>query len=377
MKFKRLCFIAFALIVLTSLVGCKKEKNYDDLTKVIYMLDGGEFQNCTAPIVQYYDLGKASKILIHDPIDLTKEEVTKDEYVFDGWYKTKVVNGDNVTYSDKWDFENHSITSDGLTLYAKWKKKVTYTYNVCYYDNNNVVSLGKYNVSEGEKFYDSSNYASKRIGYTILEYVDENNNPWDDNFTHPGGEEDLEVKVFVKYIEGNFAVVRTAKELKANKTKNIYLMNDIDFEGEEFSFDNYGKIFEGNNHTISNFTVAYNASRGALIQDFEDENEKSLCISVFGNIKNAVIKNVNFDNVHFVIETSLSTTYKIYVAGISVSMTNTTISNVNFKGDYTVKRLPSGFDPLENLVIVSNDVYYLKDAMSKVLDSTGEISNLE
>ena len=370
MKLRKIIFVAFALFMITCLAGCKNRINYEGKTKVIYMLEGGKFQNCTEPIIQYYDVEAGSSMCIFDPCDLSKDEVVREEYIFDGWYETKTEQNGETVYSNKWNFDTNKISSEGITLYAKWNKKCTYTYNVCYYDeNNNVVSLGKYTVEEGERFFVSSKYAN-RIGYTIIEYVDEQNNPWDENYKHPGGDEDLEVKVFVKYIEGNFAVVRTAKELKANKTKNIYLMNDIDFEGESFSFDNYGKIFEGNGHTISNFTVSYSAGRASLIQDFEDENQKSLCISVFGNTKGAVIRNVNFENVSFNIETTLSTTYRIYVAGIGVSLTDTTIENVSFKGNYKVVKLPSGFDD-ENLIIIEDNLYFIKDSSSKVENSTG------
>ncbi len=377
MKLKKFVFIVFALLMLTSLSGCKKKVEYEGKTKVIYMLEGGEFKNCNAPIIQYYDVEKEKNLLIFDPIELTNETPIKDDFVFDGWYQSKKEVDGEVVYNNKWDFDANKITSDGVTLYAKWKKNCAYTYNVCYRDENNKdVSLGIYNVSEGEKFYDSSNY-STRIGYTALGYFDENNNPWDENFSHPGGDEDLEVKIYVKYIKGSYAIVRTARELKANKNKNIYLMNDIDFGGDSFSFSDYGHIFEGNGHTISNFKVSYEAGRSALIQDFEDENQSSLCISVFGNIKNATIQYVKFENVHFEIETILSLTSRIYVAGISVSVTNSTIKNVNFSGDYVIIKLPSEFNKEENLVIVSDDIYYLKDKSTTIVDSNGVITEQE
>lgn len=39
------------------------------------------------------------------------------------------------------------------------------------------------------------------------------------NFTHPGGETDLTIQVFVEYIEGEFAIVKNANDLRINKQK--------------------------------------------------------------------------------------------------------------------------------------------------------------
>lgn len=368
MRIKRIVVIMFALVILISFSGCKKNKdNYEGQTKVTYNLEGGEFQNCTAPIIQYYKLEKNKQQLIYDPCELGKQQMpTHGDYVFDGWYKTKIVNGDKTTYSNKWDFKRDHITTEGLTLYAKWKTRVNYTYNVCYLDDNNQkVILGSYNVSEGEKFLDSSNY-SMRLGYTTIKCTDENGNLWDENFGHPGGDEDLAVDVYFQYIKGRYALVKTAQDLKSNKSQNIYLLNDIDMGGVEFSFNGYNKIFEGNGHTISNFKINYDPNRTGLVADFEDENRSSLCISIFGNTENASISNVNFENVTTVINTTYSLTYRVYFAGISINVTNSNIKNVKFNGKVEIKALPSNFDIDDDLIIVDDNIYYLKDDKSTI-----------
>ena len=59
------------------------------------------------------------------------------------------------------------------------------------------------------------------------------------------------MQVFLHYIEGEYALVGTARELLANKNKNIYLTADIDFEGESFSgFGNYKGDIRGNGFSI-------------------------------------------------------------------------------------------------------------------------------
>lgn len=374
-------FIAFLTVCLT---GCKKDNkiDYDNKIKVTYMLEGGEYKNCTAPLIQYYDAPKNNRLYLHNPTDFVVDYENifiKSNYEFVGWYKTKTETSDGVpTYSDEWDFDKDTLTDKELTLYAKWVEKKEFFYAVCYYDDNGKeVELGKYPTSQGGQFNDRDNYAKRRDGYTPIGFYDEDGNEWNTNFKHPGGDEDLIIKVFVKYVKGDFAIVRTASELKMNKNRNIYLMNDIDLEGASFSFNNYNHIFEGNNHTISNFKVAYDSTRNGLIDDFEDDTKKMLCISVFGNIKNATIRNVNFENVHYEIEVILSLTDTIYLGGICVSMTDSTISNVNFSADYVIKKLPNDFNVEEDLKVATDNVYYQKDTSSEVSNAKCDIIKLE
>lgn len=362
---KRLFFVFICLLVpVLCFTGCKDTKSYDGKVKIIFELEGGIYQNCTMPIVHYYDFTEDSN-LITDPTTLTGAVIEKAGYVLEGWYKTKVENAGIVSYQDKWNFETDYVTSSGITLFAKWTKNIKYKYDVCYRDENNEVKvLGSYEVKAGEKFDDYVNYAKKRSGYTPLSYCDESGKEWDANYGHPGGDTDLTIQVFVKYLKGDYSIVRTAEDLLYSVNDNIYLLNDIDLEGEELSFNNYKKNFIGNNHTISNFSIYYDASRNGLMTDLEDVNSKSLYISLFGNVDGANIENVNFENVTVKVSTMLSTTYKIYVAPICVSSKNSTIKNVTFSGVYSCDRLPDGFNKEENLIYVNNDIYYVKDEQS-------------
>ena len=98
--------------------------------------------------------------------------------------------------------------------------------------------IADYEASGKEKSFDDwRNFADDRKNYTPLCYVDEKGEPWDKTYKHPGGETDLAVNVFVEYIEGEFELVSTAKELKNARTKNIYLLNDIDFDGDEMCLE--------------------------------------------------------------------------------------------------------------------------------------------
>ena len=364
---KRIILFIFVFIAVFFINGCSEGSDEPAGTKVIYNLEGGVFQNCTLPIKQYYQINGES-CLITDPETLTKDKIIRTGYVLEGWYT------DN-TFSNKWDFSKDKIDENGITLYAKWEKLIKYSYNVCYKDEDNkVVVINSYSVNAGDKFEDWANYAKKRTGYTPLGFYDEKDKEWDENFKHPGGDKDLAINVYVKYLKGNYSIVSTAKELINSKNKNIYLVNDIDLQGESFSFNNYiNKDFIGNGHTISNFKVQYDSSLNGLEDDFNDKNVKSLYISIFDNIENSSIKNVNFENVSYVVDTTFSRITNIYVVPLATKIINSKIENVTISGEYSYKTLPSNpFNKETNLFY-----YTTKEQIGAFIDNESTFTNNE
>ena len=190
-----------SILVLT---GCDNStRNFDDKVKVIYRLEGVIYQNCEDPVIQYDDFDEGTSNLIIDLSELSGQAIVRTGYTLEGWYTKKTGEGSNAIYEDKWDFENDKVTSDGITLYAKWKKNILYAYEVCYRDetDGSVHSLGSYEVNEGDRFNDyyASYFGNKRYGYTALAGLyTENDEPWDESFTHPGGEVDTAVRVFLQ-----------------------------------------------------------------------------------------------------------------------------------------------------------------------------------
>ncbi len=376
MNLRKAIILGALFLSLASFSGCKKENKNDGKTKVVFELEGGVYQNCTAAVSYYYDLNEGKHIL--EPTSITDNEVERTGYELMGWYKTKKVNGDNVTYEDKWDFEKDQIDENGVTLYASWKKIYKHSFNVCYYDENNELQIiGTYqNVKPGEKFNDRLHYANKRFGYTPLGYYDEEGNEIT-TLNHPGGDKDLAINVIVKYIKGNYKIVKTASELKAAASENIYLLNDIDLGGEALNFENYKKTLMGNGHTISNFSVKYNATKDYLKDDFTESGKKSLYISLFGDTDGAHIENVTFKDVKVVVTTTLSTTFKIYVSPLCITSTNSSFQNVSFIGSFDYDRLPTNFNVDENLVYVMDRAYYNKDEESTFENVTIDVVNLK
>lgn len=383
-----LCLFLVCLAV--SLIGCSDTtRTFEDRVKVIYQLEGGIYQNCEQPVIQYYDFEGEGGHLIKELSSFSKQEIIRTGYSLEGWYTKKVVDGDSVTYENKWDFEKDKVGADGVTLYAKWKKNIIYTYEVCYRDekDQSVHSLGSYEVNEGDTFNDfyASYFGNKRLGYTALDGIyDENDEPWNAGFTHPGGESDTAVRVFLHYIEGDFVLVDSPRKLLANKNKNLYFTCDIDFEGEAFSgFGDYKGIIKGNGFTIKNFTLSYDNSKNGLITDPDLSTEGGiLCISLFGSLKNATVSDLNFSDFTVDINAGYPGTKLIMVAPLVMKIENSKLTGLTVSNaTVTCSQLPNGFDKESSLIVIEDKAVYfipegdgseITDVTVNMLDKTDE-----
>ena len=365
MKFKKILFVCFSLFIIQLVTGCNNNSDEPEGVKIIYELEGGVYKNCLNPIRFYFEFGEEDMMYIQDPTTLTNDAVTRSGYTLEGWYTDK-------NYTKKWDFDKDQVSKEGITLYAKWKKNIIYKYNVCYYDKqNNLQIINSYEVQAGEKFNDYLNYAKKRNDglYTPIRFLNESGEVWDENFTHPGGDSNLDINVIVEYIEGDFALVSTAEQLRQNKNRNIYLLNDIDLGGEEFPLKDYRYELVGNGKTISNCIVTTNPTKYGLSVDHTQDDQNSLYVSLFGNIKNATIIDVTFDNVVFEIKSTFTNTYKIYVSPICTKLENCIIDKVTINVTYKCVELPSGFDIEENLVFVTDAAYLIDSGNNTVTNN--------
>ena len=379
------------LCLFAGLTACKGGEEFEGV-RVVFELEGGTFKNSQLAITYYYNLpeGASAKILRPEQHD-ARYEVTLPGYHIpeDGWCLNKEVNEDGtVTYSEPWDFESDTISygDEGITLYAAWKPDIWFTYEVCYYDDANEVQvLGSYEAIGDMKFHDILNYAESRYGYTALRemsggelkvvYYQENGEVWDDDFTHPGGETSLAIKVFVKYLKGRFTYVTDAASLKkaASNGENIYLYNDIDMEGTAFSgfkngAGNYTGTFLGNTHKIYNFKFTYDA--GTLINDDDFGGSDILCVSLFGRLNGATVKEVSFEQVTVELGIELSKTKGLWFAPIGVKTTNSTVQDVSFSGNVTLKKLNDIVKGNENYTITTDAPFCIKDTASNVTGCT-------
>jgi len=374
MKFKKLIAIsvtaALAAFAAAALSGCgDKPDPHEGQVKVVFSLEGAKFKNMTEPVAYYYPFEEGTENLIKDPETLTGESMVRENYNFKGWYRTKTVDGDKVTYSDKWDFDTDKVGADGVTLYACWRQ---YSYDVGYLDDGGeFVSFGAptyvYDSDESSyKFDEDSFYRNYSIwydddgnAYTATHVLrDGDGNVWDPDFTHPRGDEDMSVRVIADYIKGEYTLVGSADELKeTGNTDNIYLTADIDFKGGDYKgFTAYSGKFVGNGHTISNFNIKYSSDNSDLVTDDDLDGRNLLCISLFGRSVGAEISDVKFENVALDVNTANSRIAGIYAAPLFVTAYGCSVDNVEFGGTFKVTGLPKDFDE-SDLHIVTDQAF--------------------
>ena len=352
--------------------------------KAVFYLEGGVCQNSKDRVSYVYSFdGTKTDTYIVDPNVLEtdeKDQIYKTGYHIEGWYKTKTVDADgNVTYSDKWDFANDKMTLDGVTLYAKWAINRYYSYELYYFDNDgNEVLLSSYQCNEGEKFYDIFLDKKEVEGYTSLGYLDSNGNPWNKSFTHPGGDSDVAVKVYLNLIEGEFTLVETYREFRnaISRNENIYLMKDIDFDGKEMCFDSYSGEILGNGHKLINLTIDYNTLKSGLKGELnpdgtlENSSKDTLYIALFFELEDVTIKDLTFENLLIDVETTLKDINNIVISPLAIVANNVTLNNVNIDGKIKYSKLP---DKEINFNVI-NDGYFVCSNDVEVTDSTVEMT---
>ena len=313
-------FILIALLTLT-LSGCgREEQSLEGLYVTTFELEGGTLETPTSSVATRINYAYNPGTYVLDPTTLNGYKLTRTGYVFTGWYTDK-----ECTPSSKWDFKT-LLNQEELTLYAGWKKAIKISYTVFYLDENGEkVSLGSYDVSGGDKFDDWRNLAKKRTGYTPLGYYSdpEFTTSWDFDYTHPGSDIDLDVPVYVKYIEGVWTFVDNLYALKnaVSANENIYLTADINCEGAKLSFSNYGGEINGNGFTVSNFQVP---KSGTI---------KVSC-AIFSRLADGtVIRDINFTEVVYDLSGVVGDSADLKIAALAItSAGDLTLSGVTVEG---------------------------------------------
>ena len=340
--FTMLVFLAATLAVFLS--GCGAGDGTEGKNIVTFEMNGGVLNYGTSSTKTSINYAYYPGTLIKDPTAFPNYTLTRNGYVFTGWYTSA-----DCKPGEEWNFDNY-FEQETLILYAGWEKAIKFTFSVNYKDENGkIVTLGSYPVKAGDKFDDYLRYSNKRDGYTAMKgfYLDADCTiAWDDANVHPGGDADYDYPVYVKYIKGDWILVETYEELNsALKSGNVYLLNDIDCEGGELNIpDKFNKVFEGNDHKIANFTVN------------KKGNTFTPTCSIFRELgEKADIRNISFENVTYnFFEILDQDSVKIKVAALATAMENgAKISNVSVSGTFNTD--------YENDYARLNDVFYYKD----------------
>lgn len=358
-------FRLFGIILISALaavfaVGCAgSTAEYKNSVRVVYELEGGVYKNSTRAVELYYGFARGGEYAIKSVEDVTTVKIERSGYHIEGWYTSKTETDGAVSYDGKWDFatdkvkvdENGKVSYGGKTgednlvrLYARWSANVTYEYNVGYVDaENKYVKVGTVETEWGRSFgrakYEIAKLENDREGYTSLgryykydaEAANGKGEELTDDFAFEESKENVSLDIVVDYIEGNFRVVREAKDITSNasadkdKNKMLFLMNDVDFGGKTVDFTIYNGV-RGNGFTLSDFKISVTSYVGDKDGDptAPDGSEAvRVEVSLFGDMDGGEVKDVTFDNVKFEVRANNSKIEKIYFAPLAMRARNT------------------------------------------------------
>lgn len=330
MKIKFSAILAVLLILTLMagvLVACgSNEQSLEGMAIVTFELNGGTLLNNSTNITgQVYHGYKPGSYVI----DISKyngRSLQKDGYVFKGWYMDE-------RCTVPWNFALDRV-NQSLTLYAKWESEIVFRYVVYMVADGEQTQLGAYTVAEGEPFVDSLNYGSNLRSHsrTFLAYYSdpELKNPWDNNYTHPGGKESTDIPVYVDSIKGIWQFVSNYDELvSALRTSDgIYLTDNVDCGNNVVTFAGTNGVFnrelQGNGYTISNMAIG--AATSTLHPNY----------SVFGTLgASAKVLNVSFENIRFTLADFPDST-ELQLGALAVSANNgAEVRDVRISGTYT------------------------------------------
>ena len=358
-------FRLFGIILISALaavfaVGCAgSTAEYKNNVRVVYELEGGVYKNSTRAVELYYGFARGGEYAIKSVEDVTTVKIERSGYHIEGWYTSKTETDGTVSYDGKWDFatdkvkvdENGKVSYGGksgddnlVRLYARWAANVTYEYNVGYVDaENKFVKVGTVSTNAGSTFgrakYEIAKLENGREGYTSLgryykydaEAANGKGEELNDDFAFEESKENVSLDIVVDYVEGNFRVVREAKDITSNasadkdKNKMLFLMNDVDFGGKTVDFTIYNGV-RGNGFTLSDFKVSVTSYIGDKDGDptAPDGSEAvRVEVSLFGDIDGGEVKDVTFDEVKFEVRANNSKIEKIYFAPLAMRAKNT------------------------------------------------------
>ena len=346
MKLNKKAILLILLVATVILVtaGCAAAKNpyrtndaegYN--VSIKFDANGGFFTTNTSVIVDSYNLADLPKdsngdaqiaLLSPDDPRRGKEVFTavKNGYFLVGWYAQCSGEGENVTYADKWDFENgtYTVKADGsysasepvLTLYAAWAPLL----EIQVYDLNSgaMVNSTAFSPLEADLEQIQLPYWDEKSGAVLMgKFPEYDGYTWGDVYLDAEGTQKVEgaqiahtgkvnydnatvengtMKLYVDFMEGEWFHITSAKQLVSNASVsgNYILDADLDFTDQiwptAFMHGNFTGTIVGNGHKISNVAIT-------------QTNNSKINTGLFGQLtENASISDVTFENTTLTIE---------------------------------------------------------------------------
>jgi len=341
---KAILLILLIVTVVLAAAGCAATQNpyrtndaegYNISIK--FDANGGFFTTNTAVIVDSYNLADLPKdsngdaqiaLLAPDDSRRGKEAFTavKNGYFLAGWYTQCSGEGENITYANKWDFENstYSVKADGtysatepvLTLYAAWIP----LFEIEIYDLDSGLKINSTTLSPLETDLEHIQLPSwdEKTGSVLMgKFPKYDGYTWGDVYLDAEGTQKVEnteiahtgkvnydnataqnatMKLYVDYMEGEWYHITSAKQLVSNASVsgNYILDADLDFTDQiwptALMHGNFTGTIVGNGHTISNVAIT-------------QTNNSKVNTGLFGQLtEEASISDVTFENTTLVIQ---------------------------------------------------------------------------
>ena len=251
-------------------------------------------------------------------------------YCDDKWYLPQLDSEGNVVkdedgivaLGEEWDFATMRVT-ENITLYASLIQKVEMKFVDS--ETDEVVKT----ITDGEpgkvRQRPSTRQQPSKENYTLYEYYADKECTQVFSWPYTFGDED--VTVYVKFIEGYWSIVKTAKEFVSALGGNIYVDADLDFAAENVNWSVIEKLnaeINGNGHTLSNISISHTFNR----------NNVAYC-ALFGTLgEQANIHDVNFTNISVNTTVSLTGDYNLAMFACT-AQAGAKATNVKVQGTVT------------------------------------------
>lgn len=276
----------------------------------------------------------------------------REGYTFNAFYTGTKDDKGNVTYGERWDFTKP--VNDSITLYARWMEN----YSLVAHYGENFSKTKTFNVPQNRdgvaQRITTLSFTSENVTvvamYENADKTGEFTVSYTSPYTAPCTPEHKVHDIYVETLDGDWTLVRDKKDFNIYAANWLYLLTDIDFEGEEIDFpDEFNGKIHGNGHTVSNFKVVKEAvdkddQNFGLFKEITDGTDAD------GNAYGAEIKDITFADVHFTAVLS-NPIVKEYNAGIFAGKVteNTVIKNVTVTGFFQFAITTKGREEGSNL----------------------------
>lgn len=256
--------------------------------------------------------------------------IAKSGYSFDGYYADKdlTVPYDFTSYTHASLIPSNEEIYEQLQLrFPDYIKKVNYIEPSNNEENNNEETSDLFINKLGYEITTTD----EEIRAEIRRYKDE----FYENAIKYYEENSSSKIVYLKYIEGSYAQIKSADDLKSggkvwfsgldklgNPVEGYTLANDIDFKGVSVSMaDSFSGKIIGNGYSLKNITLSISSKK--------IDKDKSKSLALFQELDGVHIEDLTFEDM--TLKLNVMSGIPVEVAPLAIKANNTELKNVHFE----------------------------------------------